>query len=194
MRTARVTLLLVAVAVVSAGGATAAQMITGADVRNGSLTGVDLKSGSVGPKVFSGTAQSELRGPAGKRGARGLRGPSNVFIHRRDRARINRADGVVTRQRLAAGRYALSTSFLFAARSGGTQTCALRIGTTQISAESLTTTAGERVALTIAGAVTIPSAGGDVRLVCKAAGRTGSASNISMMAIQVATAKVTNDS
>ena len=194
MRTARVTLLLVAVAVVSAGGATAAQMITGADVRNGSLTGVDLKTGSVGPKVFSGAAESELRGPAGKRGRRGLRGPSNAFIHRRDRARISRGDGIITRQRLAAGRYALSTSFLLAARSGGTHTCALRTGTTQISAESLTTAAGERVALTIAGAVTIPATGGDVRLVCKVAGRNGAVSNVSMLALQVATAKVTNDS
>lgn len=196
MRTARYTLLLVAVAVVSAGGATAATMITGADVRNGSLTGVDIKPRSVGPAVFSGAAESSLRGPKGrpgKQGETGPRGPSDVFIRRRDKAHIAGRDGVITRLGLGAGRYALSAPLLLHTPvAGEKQRCSLRIGTAEIATQTVATSANERVALTITGAVTVPAAGGDVRLVCDVAGGAATVTNVSIMAIQAKAVRVTD--
>ena len=193
MRTLHAFLLLVAVAAVAAGGATAATMITGADVRNGSLTGVDIKPKSVGPAVFSGAAESSLRGPKGRRGRIGRRGPSDVFIRRRAKAHVAGRDGVITRLGLGAGRYALSAPLLLHTPvAGESQTCSLRIGTARIGAQTVATAADERVALTIAGAVTVPAAGGDVRLVCDVAGGAATVTNVSIMAIQAEEVRVTD--
>lgn len=63
-------------ALVGAGTATAAKMITGADVANGTLTGADIMNGTVKKKDLSDGAQASLQGAAGPAGAIGPAGPA----------------------------------------------------------------------------------------------------------------------
>lgn len=55
---------------VAAGGATAAQVITGAQIKNNSITGQDIKNKSLTPQDFKGS----VRGPRGLTGAQGPQG------------------------------------------------------------------------------------------------------------------------
>src|SRR4029079_1759139 len=69
---------LVALAV-GATTATAAQLITGKQIKNGSITGKDLERGTVTKKRLSGAVRAELakqgaRGPAGPVGPKGDKG------------------------------------------------------------------------------------------------------------------------
>jgi len=61
---------------VGGGTATAAQLITGKDVKNGSLTGADLEDGSVGFKELTRSARNraEKPGPQGLKGDTGAKG------------------------------------------------------------------------------------------------------------------------
>jgi hypothetical protein len=68
----------VAMLLVAAGTAGAAQMLTGADIKNGSLTGADVKDRSLGSKDLSAAGMAALKGEdgaAGPAGAAGLQGP-----------------------------------------------------------------------------------------------------------------------
>jgi hypothetical protein len=68
-----------AVVIACAGSATAASLITGKQIKDGSLTGADLKNRSLGAKDLSRHARDELegrRGPRGAEGPTGARGPA----------------------------------------------------------------------------------------------------------------------
>ena len=70
-------LLALLVLVLATGGtATAAKVLTGKSVKNGSLTGADFKNGSVRTADLSPAARAALRGVAGARGPAGAAGPS----------------------------------------------------------------------------------------------------------------------
>lgn len=80
----RLTLVLVAILVLlaGAGGAVSARLIGGEDIRDGSITGRDVKNGSIGPEKLtpalrsrSGPADAGTPGPAGAAGAPGPAGP-----------------------------------------------------------------------------------------------------------------------
>src|SRR5262245_22933029 len=60
------------VALTSTAVATTAQLITGAQIKNGSVTGADVKNKSLTPKDFKGS----VRGPRGLTGATGPAGPT----------------------------------------------------------------------------------------------------------------------
>lgn len=53
-------------------------LLTGADIQDHSLTGVDLKNGSVGTSVFKKSALRALAGPKGARGATGSSGATGA--------------------------------------------------------------------------------------------------------------------
>jgi hypothetical protein len=75
----RKTLIVVAALVAATGGtATAAKLITGKDVKNGSLTGQDVKNKSLGMSDLSAKARSSLRGQTGATGAAGLPGAAGA--------------------------------------------------------------------------------------------------------------------
>lgn len=63
-----------AVAVVGGGTAVAAKLITGKQIKNGTVTGKDLKAKTIGPKHLSAGAVSSLQGPAGEQGPQGEKG------------------------------------------------------------------------------------------------------------------------
>ncbi len=76
MRYAPIVLLSAVLLVVgTAGGAVAAKLITGKDVKNNSLTGKDIKDRSLGVKELSSSARAALKGNAG---APGISGYQNV--------------------------------------------------------------------------------------------------------------------
>lgn len=78
-RTALTIIVAVVALVVSAGaGATAARMITGKDIKNGTVTSADVKNRSLKAKDFSARAKSKLRGPTGATGATGATGPQGA--------------------------------------------------------------------------------------------------------------------
>ncbi len=53
----------------------AATVITGKQVRNGSLTGADVRDRSLGPREFSAATRSAFRGSTGPQGPAGVSGP-----------------------------------------------------------------------------------------------------------------------
>ena len=65
---------LVLVLSVCTGAYAAKGLLTGDDIQNGSLTGADIKRHSLGPRVFSDSAKSSLRGPTGGAGPSGPAG------------------------------------------------------------------------------------------------------------------------
>ena len=69
-----VALLVIALVVAASGGAVAAKKITGADIKNSSLTTKDIKDQSLQSADFSAAAKSSLAGPAGPAGAKGATG------------------------------------------------------------------------------------------------------------------------
>ena len=76
-RTALVVVVAAIALMASAGaGATAALMITGKQVKDGSLTSADVKNRSLKVKDFSPKAKSRLTGATGATGARGPAGPA----------------------------------------------------------------------------------------------------------------------
>ena len=84
-RTALAVLVAVLALVLSAGaGATASMIITGKQIKDGTVTTADVKNRSLKAKDFSARAKSKLRGragpagPAGARGATGATGPAGT--------------------------------------------------------------------------------------------------------------------
>ena len=81
-RTALAVLVAVLALVLSAGaGATASMMITGKQIKDGTVTSSDIKNKSLKVKDLSAKAKSKLRGatgPAGPRGATGATGPAGA--------------------------------------------------------------------------------------------------------------------
>ena len=72
-------LIVVAARVAATGGtATAAKLITGKDVKNGSLTGKDVKNRSLGVSDLSAKARASLRGQAGLTGPTGPAGAAGT--------------------------------------------------------------------------------------------------------------------
>ena len=69
-----VAVLVIALVVAASGGAVAAKKITGADVKNSSLTTKDIKDLTLQSTDFSPAAKSSLAGPAGPAGAKGATG------------------------------------------------------------------------------------------------------------------------
>ena len=67
---------IVAVVLAMTGSAFAASKITGAQIKDGTLTGRDLKNRSIGSSKLDGTALAELEGPQGASGPAGPTGPS----------------------------------------------------------------------------------------------------------------------
>ena len=60
---------------ISLGGTSyAAIAITGANIRDNTVSGRDVKKGSLGVTEFAASARAKLRGPAGRAGAKGARG------------------------------------------------------------------------------------------------------------------------
>ena len=64
----------IVLALMGAGTATAAKMITGGQIVNGTVTGADLKDGTVKGKDLSAGAKATLTGPAGEQGPAGPAG------------------------------------------------------------------------------------------------------------------------
>jgi hypothetical protein len=73
-----VALLVIALVVAASSGAVAAKKITGADVKNSSLTTKDIKDQTLQPADFSDAAKSSLAGPAGPAGAKGNPGTAGT--------------------------------------------------------------------------------------------------------------------
>lgn len=74
-RTALAVVIAALALIVSAGaGATASLMITGKQIKDGTVTTKDVKNRSLKAKDFSAKAKSKLRGPAGPAGPRGATG------------------------------------------------------------------------------------------------------------------------
>jgi hypothetical protein len=86
----------IAIFFVCAGGATASKLITGKGIKDGSITGADIKRASIGPSKLSDGILNDIQaakerpmapgpagpaglaGPAGPQGAQGPAGPSNT--------------------------------------------------------------------------------------------------------------------
>jgi hypothetical protein len=62
-------------ALVGAGTATAGKLITGGQIANGTVTGADVKKGTLGTKHLSADAKAKLKGATGPAGAAGPAGP-----------------------------------------------------------------------------------------------------------------------
>jgi hypothetical protein len=63
-------------ALVSAGTATAGKMITGKQIEHGTVTGADIKKGTLNSKHLPDGAKDTLNGAAGQAGPAGLAGPA----------------------------------------------------------------------------------------------------------------------
>lgn len=205
----KLAVLLVALVAVGAGTATAAKLITGKQVKNRSLTGVDVKKGSLGPNVLSAAAKSTLEGADGAPGkdgtngadgAPGAPGPSDVFTHRRAEHLITDVTNrTVATQTLPAGLYQVTSALNIRTGDGGkAQKCSLRTGAqTDLASQTFSQGSGERVPLTLVGAVTIPAgaAGQDaqVRLLCFVDGDSAELFNISIVSTRTANAPVTTE-
>ncbi|MFC7358952.1 collagen-like triple helix repeat-containing protein [Nocardioides astragali] len=78
-RTALAVVIAALALIISAGaGATASLMITGKQIKDGSVTTKDVKNRSLKAKDFSAKAKSKLRGPAGPAGPAGPRGATGA--------------------------------------------------------------------------------------------------------------------
>ncbi|MEZ5081038.1 MAG: hypothetical protein R2878_10380 [Thermoleophilia bacterium] len=77
----RIILLAAAVLAVGGGAATGARLITGKQIQDGSITGQDIRNGSIGAGELSASVRRAIRagggrGPAGATGATGAQGPA----------------------------------------------------------------------------------------------------------------------
>ena len=69
--------------IIAAGGtATAARLITSADIKNGSIKGKDIKAGTVTEKLLSGSVRAKLNaaGPQGPKGDPGAAAPGGFLV------------------------------------------------------------------------------------------------------------------
>lgn len=77
----RIVLLAAAVLAVGGGAATGARLITGKQIQDGSITGQDIRNGSIGAGELSASVRRAIRagggrGPTGATGAAGVQGPA----------------------------------------------------------------------------------------------------------------------
>lgn len=78
-----VALIIMGLVIGVAGTATAAKLITGKDIKDGTITAKDIKPGAIGEKQLTGSVKSKLnangaqgtQGPKGDTGATGQQGP-----------------------------------------------------------------------------------------------------------------------
>ena len=74
----KLVVIVAAIAVVGGGTAVAAKLITGKQIKNGTITGKDLKAKTLGPKQLNSAALASLQGPAGEQGPKGEKGEAGT--------------------------------------------------------------------------------------------------------------------
>jgi hypothetical protein len=106
-RTVRLLIIVIAgVAVLAAGTATAAKLITGKDIRDASLTGDDVKPRSLDADLFTDETRQSLHG---RRGKRGPQGPSAAYVARGTGRKqiLNQEDRALLTKVVPAGPYTI---------------------------------------------------------------------------------------
>lgn len=203
--------IVVALVAAGAGSATAARLITGKQIKDGSITKRDLRTGTLqaGPQGAPGPAGAPgapgaagAKGDKGDPGEPGARGPSDVFIHRLDGNRTLSSPTTrtaATQTLPGPGTYAVRATLNITPTLDGDQSCELRQGllTTIVKHEFHTYANGERVGLTLPGVVTVPEGAGNgtlqLRILCFLESDAGTASQVSIESIRTANAAVTTE-
>ena len=171
-------------------------LITGANVKNHSLTGVDIKNGSLGPETLSPAARMSLKGslgpagatgpqgqqgnpgPAGQQGQAGSQGATGVGV---TSATVTGTDATDYQDNapLASGQLPVSGDYVvfttLTVHNTGINdeylNCGFKVGSTIVGAAGVNTTAGSTVSGTSVGAFNAPS-GGTVDFFCAGNGNT----------------------
>jgi hypothetical protein len=68
----------VVLALVGAGTATAAKLVTGGDIAKRTITGKNIKKHTIGPKLLTDSAKASMQGPAGPQGPQGEPGANGA--------------------------------------------------------------------------------------------------------------------
>ncbi|MCY7303528.1 MAG: collagen-like protein [Thermoleophilia bacterium] len=168
-------------------------LITGADVKNHSLTGVEIKDGSLGLKTLSTAARTTLkgnRGPrgipgstglpgaAGPQGSAGPQGPPGAGVATASATGADVADyqnyaPLATAQLTVGGDYVGFTTFTV--HNTGTESeylnCGFRFDGNLIGAAGVDTTPGTTVTTTSVGAFNAPNSG-SLEFLCVGNGNT----------------------
>ena len=86
-----VVLIVVGLIVAAAGTATAAKLITSADIKNGTIKGEDIKKGTIGEKRLSEGVKAKLNsgGPQGPKGDPGAAAPGGFVVNDGDGNTVN---------------------------------------------------------------------------------------------------------
>ena len=190
------------VLLVSAGSATAARLITGKDIQNGSISGKDIKNKSVAAKDLSRSAKKSLTGPAGPAGPAGTpggpagpagpTGPAGPAVLTNVYAASLPLEGliedtpeVVLSKILPLGKPYLFTAKLTLSTVGvGTHSCELRSGPDVIDTATVkTTTTFSLTPITMTG---VTASSGLARISCTVDGGFGAAQQTKLVAIPVA--------
>lgn len=183
-------------------------LITGADVENQSLTGVDIKDGSLGYQALSPAARAKLRGargatgatgPQGQPGSQGAQGPvgpqgqagqqgatgigvTTATTSGADAGNYQDMTPLVSYPLPVGGDYVIFTTLTVhnTGANGEYLNCAFRLNGTLIGAAGVDTTAGATVSGTSVGAFNASGAG-TVEFLCAGNGNTTyDISNITM--------------
>jgi hypothetical protein len=211
VRTPATLLVLLAFVVAGTGTATAAKLLTGKNVKDGSLAVKDLSAkarkalkgakGARGPAGPAGPAGPQgAQGAQGAAGATGERGPSDVFVHTKATHTVSgAATRTVATQNLGAGSYAVTAKLAAEATGSGALDCRLRTGlATDLDSQVVDLDANDGEGVTLLATVTIPPGAtgfnDDARMLCFE-GALGSitATDIVVSSIQVATATATSE-
>ena len=186
-------------ALVSAGGATAAGLITSAQIKNGTIQTADMSAkaraalrgatGSTGA-----TGQTGARGPAGLQGVAGTNGTNGasagVFLKSMEMSSeaISNEAGTVETVNLTAGSWILSASGVVRAdeTTAHVQCAVLQGGELLGVTNNTTMTEGEHETLTISTALVLTGAA-SIELSCADGGGGARISNVYITAIQVQT-------
>jgi hypothetical protein len=154
--------------------------LTGADIQNDSLTGADIEAGSLGSNAFSAIARANLRGipgpagPKGDKGETGAQGPAGAGI---SATVVNGADVVgyqdlaplATGPMPAIGDYVIFAN-LSVHNTGANDdnlNCGLFINGQAIGGGGANVTAGSTASATTVGAISLTSAPADITLKCQ---------------------------
>ena len=171
-------------------------LVTGADVENKSLTGVDIKDGSLGYQALSPAARVRLKGargtagatgpqglqgvqgPAGPQGPAGSQGATGAGVTTAtttgtDVSAYQDMTPLVSYPLPVGGDYVIFTNLTVHNTGAGSEylNCAFRLGGTLIGAAGVDTTAGATVSGTSVGAFNAPGAG-TVEFLCAGNGNT----------------------
>jgi hypothetical protein len=168
--------------------------LTGADIQNDSLTGADIQAGSLGSNAFSTIARANLRGaigpagPKGDKGESGAQGPAGAgvtatVVNGADVVSYHDQDPLVTGPMPTVGDYVVFAN-LTAHNTGASDdglNCGLFINGQQIGGGGAYVTAGSTASGTTVGAISLTSAPADITLKCQGSGvTTFDLSNITM--------------